>query len=154
MEPTNHLEYRVLRTREERLAFARSMNMFSTPFMREVLKDIKATQYVLRILTGKNDLKVVQNLTEYRISKLDTRDAVLDVIAVDECGIRYHIDTITIKATTTYIIAITGTMYCVTSEIRLPPPKITVPARTAIAAPIIKVLLSPGKYTFTKSVML
>ena len=92
MEPTNHLEYRVLRTREERLAFARSMNMFSTPFMREVLKDIKATQYVLRILTGKNDLKVVQNLTEYRISKLDTRDAVLDVIAVDECGIRYHIE--------------------------------------------------------------
>ena len=66
--------------------------MFSTPFMREVLKDKKATQYVLRILTGKSDLRVVQNLTEYRISKLDTRDAVLDVIAVDDCGIQYHIE--------------------------------------------------------------
>ena len=86
------VEYRVLRTREERLAFARSMNLFSTSFMREVFKDEKATQYVLRILTGKPDLKIVQNLTEYRISKLDTRDAVLDVIAVGEEGIQYHIE--------------------------------------------------------------
>ena len=84
--------YRVLRTREERIAFARSMNLFSTPFMREVFKDDGATQYVLRILTGKRDLKVVRNLTEYRISKLDTRDAVLDVIAVDEKGVQYHIE--------------------------------------------------------------
>ncbi len=83
---------RVLRTREERLAFARSMNLFSTPFMREVFKDEKATQYVLRILTGKKDLRVKENLTEYRISKLDTRDAVLDVIAVDDAGVYYHIE--------------------------------------------------------------
>ena len=34
----------------------------------------------------------MQNLTEYRISKLDTRDAVLDVIAVDEAGVQYHIE--------------------------------------------------------------
>ena len=85
-------DYKVLRTREERLAFARSMNLFSTPFMREVFKDDKATQYVLRILTGRKDLKVQQNLTEYRISKLDTRDAVLDVIAVDEGGTFHHIE--------------------------------------------------------------
>lgn len=85
-------ECRVLRTREERIAFARSMNLFSTPFMRVVFKDEKATQYVLRILTGKPDLKIIQNLTEYRISKLDTRDAVLDVIAVDEEGVHYHIE--------------------------------------------------------------
>ena len=58
-------DYRSLRTREERLAYARSMNLFSTPFMREVFKDEKATQYVLRILTGKSDLKVEKNLTEY-----------------------------------------------------------------------------------------
>ncbi len=35
-------ESRVLRTHEERLAFARSMNLFSTPFLREVFKDRKA----------------------------------------------------------------------------------------------------------------
>ena len=58
-------ESKVLRTREERLAFARSMNLFSTPFMREVFKDDKATQYVLRILTGKPDLTVKQNLTSW-----------------------------------------------------------------------------------------
>jgi hypothetical protein len=68
------------------------MNLFSTPFMRLVFKDDKATQYVLCILTGKPDLKIIQNLTEYRISKLDTRDAVLDVIAVDVDGVRYHIE--------------------------------------------------------------
>lgn len=50
-------ESKVLRTREERLAFARSMNMFSTPFMREVFKDEKATQYVLRILKGSRFLR-------------------------------------------------------------------------------------------------
>lgn len=38
-------DHKILRTREERLAFARSMNLFSTPFMREVFKDDKATQY-------------------------------------------------------------------------------------------------------------
>lgn len=81
-------EYRVLRTREERLAFARSMNLFSTPFMREVFKDEGATQYVLRILTGKPDLVIQDNLTEYRIAKIDTRDAVLDVIATDTEGVR------------------------------------------------------------------
>ena len=85
-------DYRSLRTREERLAYARRMNLFSTPFMREVFKDEKATQYVLRILTGKSDLKVEKNLTEYRIAKLDTRDAVLDVIAVDDQGVFYHIE--------------------------------------------------------------
>ena len=82
----------VLRTQEERLAFARSMNLFSTPFMREVFKDDKATQYVLRILTGKPDLTVQSNLTKYRIAKIDSRDAVLDVIAVDESGVFYHIE--------------------------------------------------------------
>ena len=60
--------------------------------MREVFKDKKATEYVLRILTGKPDLTVQENLTEYRISKLDTRDAVLDVIAVDQAGVFYHIE--------------------------------------------------------------
>ena len=51
-----YTEYRVLRTREERIAFARSMNLFSTPFMRVVFKDDRATEYVLRILTGKKDI--------------------------------------------------------------------------------------------------
>ena len=60
--------------------------------MREVFMDKKATEYVLRILTGKPDLTVQENLTEYRISKLDTRDAVLDVIAVDQAGVFYHIE--------------------------------------------------------------
>ena len=85
-------EYRVLRTREERLAFARSMNLFSTPFMREVFKDERATQYVLRILTGKPDLVIKDNQTEYRIAKIDSRDAVLDVLAADEAGVVYHIE--------------------------------------------------------------
>lgn len=47
---------------------------------------------MLRILTGKPDLEIQENLTEYRISKLDTRDAVLDVIAMDGEGVIYHIE--------------------------------------------------------------
>ena len=42
---------------------------------------------MLRILTGKPDLEIQENLTEYRISKLDTRDAVLDVITMDGEGV-------------------------------------------------------------------
>ena len=85
-------EKRVFRTREERLVFARSMNFFSTPFMRLVFKDRKATQYALRILMGKPDLIIRENLTEDRISKLDTSDAVLDVIAADSNGVGYHVE--------------------------------------------------------------
>lgn len=47
---------------------------------------------MLRILTGKPDLEIQENLTEYRISKLDTRDAVLDVIVMDGEGVIYHIE--------------------------------------------------------------
>ena len=68
------------------------MNLFSTPFMREVFKDEGATQYVLRILTGKPDIVIQDNLTEYRIAKIDSRDAILDVIATDTDGVFYHIE--------------------------------------------------------------
>ena len=61
----------MLRTREERLAFAGSKNLFSTPFMREVYKDRKATEYVLRILTGKPALTVQENLTEHGTGRAD-----------------------------------------------------------------------------------
>ena len=83
---------RVLRNRAERLAIARSMNLFSTPFVRVVFKDPAATQYVLRILTGISDLIIDYNENEYRIPKLDSHDAVLDVYAKDGKGTVYHIE--------------------------------------------------------------
>ena len=46
----------------------------------------------MRILTGKQDLIIQENLTEYRIAKIDSRDAVLDVLATDDKGVVYHIE--------------------------------------------------------------
>ena len=83
---------RVFRNRAERLAIARSMNLFSTPFVRVVFKDKAATQHVLRVLTGIPDLVIEHNDTEYRVSKLDAHDAVLDVYARDGKGTVYHIE--------------------------------------------------------------
>ena len=83
---------RVMHNREERLAIARSMNLFSAAFVRVVFSDPEATQYVLRILMGKPDLVVETDIPEYRVSKLGSHDSILDVYARDGSGTVYHIE--------------------------------------------------------------
>ena len=83
---------RFMHNREERLAIARGMNLFSTPFVRVVFSDPAATQYVLRILMGKPDLVVETDIPEYRVSKLGSHDSILDVYARDGAGTVYHIE--------------------------------------------------------------
>ena len=75
-----------IKERERRIEEAKKLSLFSDMFMSVVLKDTAACQHVLRTLTGIRDLKVKRVRTQYRISRLTSRDAVLDVLAEDERG--------------------------------------------------------------------
>lgn len=76
----------MIRDRERRVREARSLTMFSDVFMTVALRDKKACQYVLRILTGISGLVVKEVRTQYRISNIHSHDAVLDVLAEDGKG--------------------------------------------------------------------
>ena len=72
-----------IKERERRIAEARSLNLLSNTFMTVVLEDKLACQHVLRIVTRIEDLVVKEVRTQYRISKINSHDAVLDVLAED-----------------------------------------------------------------------
>ena len=73
-------------TREKLIEAGKEYNLLSDAFMSVALRDIPACQYVLRILTGIKDLKVREVRPQYRVSKIESHDAVLDVLAEDETG--------------------------------------------------------------------
>ena len=73
-------------TREKLIEAGKEYNLLSDAFMSVALRDIPACQYVLRILTGIENLKVREVRPQYRVSKIESHDAVLDVLAEDETG--------------------------------------------------------------------
>ena len=73
----------IIKERERRIAEARSLNLLSNTFMTVALEDKLACQHVLRIVTRIEDLVVREVRTQYRISKIASHDAVLDVLAED-----------------------------------------------------------------------
>ena len=81
-----------LRSREEKIAAARSMNLFSNLFMSVALEDRAACEHVLRILTGIDTLTVIDQKTQYRVSNVISRDVVFDVLAQDASGKLYNIE--------------------------------------------------------------
>lgn len=87
-----------LEARERRAAEARSLNLFSDVFMTAVLQDPAACQHVLRILTGIEDLSVKTVRTQYRISRISSHDAILDVLAEDKLS---HLHNIEVQRTDT-----------------------------------------------------
>ena len=79
----------IIKERERRIAEARSLNLLSNTFMTVVLEDKLACQHVLRIVTRIEDLVVREVRTQYRISKIASHDAVLDVLAEDGIHVTY-----------------------------------------------------------------
>ena len=69
-----------IQAREQRVKRMRSLTLMSDTFMSVALNDIPACQYVLRTLTGIESLNVKEVRTQYRVSKTDSRDAILDVL--------------------------------------------------------------------------
>ena len=79
-------EWSRITTREKLIEAGKEYNLLSDAFMSVALRDIPACQYVLRILTGIKDLKVCEVRSQYRVSKIESHNAVLDVLAEDETG--------------------------------------------------------------------
>lgn len=80
------LDQELIAGREKRVEKARSLNLLSDVFMSAALNDRQACQYVLRILLGIPDLVVKEVRVQYRISKVTSHDAVLDVLAETGAG--------------------------------------------------------------------
>ena len=78
--------------RERRVEVARQFNLLSNVFMSVALSDKPACQHVLRIITGIDDLVVKEIRTQYRISKIESHDAILDVLAEDGAGRLYNLE--------------------------------------------------------------
>lgn len=82
----------ILAARDRRVREARKFNLLSNSFMSVALNDKGACQYVLRILTGIKDLKIREIRSQYRISKLYSHDAILDILAEDGSGRLYNLE--------------------------------------------------------------
>lgn len=88
-EQNNNIKYSFMShivSREWDVEESRKYTLLSDVFMGVALNDIPACQHVLRIITGIANLKVKEIRTQYRISKVTSHDAILDVLAEDEDG--------------------------------------------------------------------
>ena len=81
-----------LRVREMLLEKLKGFTLLSDVFLSVALRDQAACQHVLRLLTGKEDLTVREVRTQYRISKILSHDAILDVLAEDEKKRLYNLE--------------------------------------------------------------
>lgn len=78
--------------REQLAAEARKFNLLSNVFMSVALDDKPTCQHVLRVLTGISDLVVKEIRSQYRISKIVSHDAILDILAEDAKGRLYSLE--------------------------------------------------------------
>ena len=69
---------------------ARGFDLLSNVFMSVALDDKAACQHVLRILTGIQDLSVLEVRSQYRVSKVTSHDAILDILAEDSNGYLFN----------------------------------------------------------------
>ena len=82
----------ILAARDRRVTEARKFILLSNVFMSVALDDKDACEYVLKILTGIKDLKVKEIRSQYRISKIHSHDAILDILAEDSTGQLYNLE--------------------------------------------------------------
>ena len=68
------------------------LTLMSDALMRNVLRDIKCAEYVIRIIMEQADLKIVDVTIQQDNKNLRGRSAVLDCVAEDACGDRYDVE--------------------------------------------------------------
>ena len=80
--------------KEEDLQRLRKLRPIDDDFMRVIFKnDIPLAEFVLRILTGIDDLVIVEEDTQYDIKRLvGARSICLDVYGTDDSGTRYDLE--------------------------------------------------------------
>lgn len=67
-------------------------DLLSNVLMSVALDDKAACQHVLRILTGIRDLIVLEVRSQYRVSKITSHDAILDILAEDSNGGLFNLE--------------------------------------------------------------
>ena len=82
----------LINSREKRIEEAKKFTLLNNTFMTVALNHIPSCQHVLRIITGIPDLVVKEVRVQYRVSKVTSRDAVLDILAEDSKGKLYNIE--------------------------------------------------------------
>ena len=81
-----------IRHREFLLQGVEDLTLLDDTFMKIALNDIEACQHVIRILMDDPSIEIVEVRSQYRISKLVSKDAVLDILAEDTQGRVYDLE--------------------------------------------------------------
>ena len=81
-----------IRHREFLLQGVEKLTLLDDTFMKIALNDIEACQHVIRILMDDPSIEIVEVRSQYRISKLVSKDAVLDILAEDTQGRVYNLE--------------------------------------------------------------
>ena len=81
-----------IRHREFLLQGVEDLTLLDDTFMKIALNDIGACQHVIRILMDDPSIEIVEVRSQYRISKLVSKDAVLDILAEDTQGRVYNLE--------------------------------------------------------------
>ena len=82
----------LIRHREFLLQGVENLTLLNDTFMKVALNDIEACQHVIRILMDDPTIEIVEVRSQYRISKLVSKDAVLDILAEDTQGRVYNLE--------------------------------------------------------------
>ena len=73
-----------LETRYERYkGILKDLTIMSDVFMRNVLKEISCTEYILQVIMNKKELKVIDQTLQKDYKNLQGRSAILDCVAKD-----------------------------------------------------------------------
>ena len=77
---------------QEDLQRIRGFRLMDDDFMSKCFEDYACVELVLRIILEKEDIKVEQVRTQYKIKNLQGRSIILDIYATDKSGKRYNIE--------------------------------------------------------------
>ena len=73
-------------------AVLKDVTIFHDIFMRNVFKQKECTEYVLQVIMGKRDLKVIDQVIQMDFKNLQGRSAIMDCVALDNKGKKYDIE--------------------------------------------------------------
>ena len=68
------------------------LTLMSDALMRNVLKNIDCTEYILKTILEKQQLKIIEQTIQKDFKNLQGRSAILDCVAQDDKGILYNIE--------------------------------------------------------------
>lgn len=69
-----------------------ALTLMSDDFARIIFKDNECVEYVINTILGRNDLKIIENKTQYDGKIIKKRSLMFDVYAVDSNGKSYNIE--------------------------------------------------------------